>query len=871
MSSIISTIPYYVFANSQALNQLLDEAEKTPDWKLWAHAAFVQRDSSRPDHVFNKRWEKFEKSPPQNEKDEPFNVLKAIRLVAEDYLVISNGRLYIRNQEEDDENKLFEYPSESDSCYRKSSHFDRWQNIRARMTTWPFKLYMLYRHHRPEDFFLAHPNEPIVADFIRTEGLNETHLHLNGCLYPEEEWLHDLYDIPKFLECEEYAYNKKDSIRKHYVNVNSRLTPILAAKRLKLAATIRDTILQLEQGTASSVTALIECTRHEIRHHAHLPHLFSAPTRGVRISPHLKTRKEQEMQMWTQAFRLLEQESSFPYKKELQFFLHLYLLLENEHISLNCHTERRKGFDAFDAANDHTKLSVGTPTYYKNTFLRLLKAAEANSRNIVEVRVIPQKLRQHKDFYVNAYEQACRQWELEQKEELRMQREIPPPSIRRPQLVLVAHMIKKPPTAPPAEIALLLPPLFESERREHMEEAAQLAEDATYLMAQYRIPVALDAANSELHQEPEVFAPAYRLFERTCGITHKTYHCGEDFLHLISGIRAVYEAITFLKLENGNRIGHGISVGIPPKVWAESMPAKLVLSMREWFLDTIFIWKVLHQVSPEFAEKAEREAVRMARLLFASKHDSDLPVHDISIHLLCDFFDLRQFDPSDIRRFLDGRLSLNEYQAAEHNLLKERKEQFGNQPFYLCRQWNYEKECRDEQEKLIEVDRDFLPIPELLKLQQRIQHLIAAREVVIETLPVSNLRISQYRRIQEHHVLRWLKVPGHAIEGDADMNICIGSDDPGVFATDIKNEYYHLYMCLRNAGVPAHEAVEKLRRVNNAGRIYAFLKLPDMEPTTFRLISLLNKRPYPRTLSERFRRHQEQRDKESTIPHGSDL
>ena len=172
-------------------------------------------------------------------------------------------------------------------------------------------------------------------------------------------------------------------------------------------------------------------------------------------------------------------------------------------------------------------------------------------------------------------------------------------------------------------------------------------------------------------------------------------------------------------------------------------------------------------------------------------------------------------------------------------------------PALLYRHWNDNRDCRLAQEESIEVKSDFLSVQELLQLQQRVQHLIAERDVVIETLPVSNLRIGQIRHIQEHHVLRWLKVKDYAVEGDADMNIYMGSDDPGIFATDIKNEYYHLYMLLRNAGLSAHEAIEKLKRVNDAGRTFAFRELPDMQYTTFSLISLLNDSPRKPTLRER--------------------
>lgn len=898
MSSILSTVPLYVLANSLALNRLLDEAGRSVDWKLWAYAAFTQRDGSRPDHVFMQRWQRFEKQGGYENKTKNVGLLQAIKLVAEEYLEISNGRLYVKNQADEAEPELPACQNEQYPEYQKSAHFDRWQNIRARMTTWPIKLYMLYRYYRPLGYFLAHPQEPMVADFIRSEGLNETHLHLNGCLYPESEWLKDLYAVPEFLRDALRNWHKP-GFCEHYANTNPRLTPHLAANRLKLARGLRDAVLlfadwfdrgcpdgemdtETVEGTKTTWHEnLIRETFQLIRRYSLNPHFFAPPPLAAAVPMNMQKREKQEMLMWMRSFRILEKESKFPYKRQLQMFLHLYLLLENEHVWLNCHTERRNGFAAFGVSNDHTHLAVGDENYYKATFYHLLKSAEAKEHNYIEVRVTPQSLRKNYKLFLKSYQHACRKWEREQKEQLRMQSNLPPQSMRRPQLVLVAHMIKKEPDNRFPQNKLLLPPLFDSERKTHMKEAVELARVARYLMARHRIPIALDAANSELNQAPEVFAPAYRLFERESGVSHKTYHCGEDFLHLISGIRAVYEAISFLNLRNGNRIGHAISVGIPPKEWVESMSSVLLLSKREWLLNMIFVWKLMHEYNPAAAEKAEREAVRVAGQLFAmgKKTSNDrlseaytvkgggtcFPYH--SIHTLSDFFDMRQFEPTYVRKWLSGQLPLSAAQAEEWEFMDEKKKRFGTMPAEMYGYWNVDSECRKAQEELIEVKSNFLTESELLELQQRVQHLIAARDVVIETLPVSNLRISQYRHIQEHHILRWLKVKGYAQAGDADMNICMGSDDPGIFATNIKNEYYHLYMNLRNAGVPAYEAVEKLRRVNNAGRVYAFRKLPDMEPTPFRITSALNNSPRPQSLWERMERNRQHREQEGCDPY----
>lgn len=855
MSTILSTIPIYVLANSLALNHWLGSPAKQVDWKHWARAAFAQRDASRPGHVFEQRWAQFTEKGGYDKENCHICLLRTISLIANDYLEIRNGRVYVKDQADEENDNSPSGGGTAYERYGKSPHFDRWQNIRARMTTLPFKLYMLHQHHCPEDYFLAHPKESMVADFIKEEGLNETHLHLNGCCYPEEEWLHDLYAIPQFLE-EETKIFKNDEIKELYASANPQLTPLILANRMKLARGLRETVILMEESwekgphTRKSIGDLVKETQSDIQRYSLNPHIFSAPKHTIDVPLKRHARMKQEMIMWMRAFPLLKPGSDFPFKEKLQTYLHLYLLMQNEHIYLNYHTEQRKGFDAFSVSNAHTKLSVGSYDYYESTFYRLLKSAEAKGNNYIEVRVTPKSLRENKELFVRAFEAARKRWQDGQRNEMLIKGasvEYIPPN---PQLVLVAHMIKSPLNKNEGNI---FSDLYEPKRSQYMEEAYKLAQDARHLRMTHRIPVAIDAANSELNMPPEVFAPAYRLFEQESNISHKTYHCGEDFLHLISGIRAVYEAVTFLDLRNGNRIGHGISVGIHPEEWLESMPGRLIMTRREWLLDMILVWKLLHECNPAAAAKAESEALRVAGLIFASNPKQTTPegLQYNSIHTLSNFFEMRQFVPAHVHKWMENKLPVDSFQESEHRLLIELRNRHGSLPAKLYRYWNNNRECRLAQEESIEVKSDFLSVQELLQLQQRVQHLIAERDVVIETLPVSNLRIGQIRHIQEHHVLRWLKVKDYAVEGDADMNICMGSDDPGIFATDIKNEYYHLYMLLRNAGLSAHEAIEKLKRVNDAGRTFAFRELPDMQYTTFSLISLLNDSPRKPTLRER--------------------
>jgi|GEM_PF-4781133 len=86
----------------------------------------------------------------------------------------------------------------------------------------------------------------------------------------------------------------------------------------------------------------------------------------------------------------------------------------------------------------------------------------------------------------------------------------------------------------------------------------------------------IDAAGDERLCPPEVFGPAYRFLKREFaslrvergGEGHKlgrTYHVGEVFDDLLTGLRRIWESIVFLELEAGDRLGHALALGVKPE------------------------------------------------------------------------------------------------------------------------------------------------------------------------------------------------------------------------------------------------------------------------------------------------------------------
>ncbi|TOQ64604.1 hypothetical protein, partial [Vibrio parahaemolyticus] len=53
--------------------------------------------------------------------------------------------------------------------------------------------------------------------------------------------------------------------------------------------------------------------------------------------------------------------------------------------------------------------------------------------------------------------------------------------------------------------------------------------------------------------------------------------------------------------------------------------------------------------------------------------------------------------------------------------------------------------------------------------------------------------------------------------------VTIGSDDPGIFATDLRNEFYHLFSALVcKFEYSVEEALTVVSKLNENGRVYRF-------------------------------------------------
>ena len=124
-------------------------------------------------------------------------------------------------------------------------------------------------------------------------------------------------------------------------------------------------------------------------------------------------------------------------------------------------------------------------------------------------------------------------------------------------------------------------------------------------------------------------------------------------------------------------------------------------------------------------------------------------------------------------------------------------------------------------EEIIEVDiLEILNVENMILIQQKILQYMHDNEIVIESLPTSNMRIGHYSNYASYHLWNWINWNKQNLPVPP---IVIGTDDAGIFATNIYNEYANIYCYLTNQCKLSHsDTLKVIERFNKDSQIYRF-------------------------------------------------
>lgn len=298
-----------------------------------------------------------------------------------------------------------------------------------------------------------------------------------------------------------------------------------------------------------------------------------------------------------------------------------------------------------------------------------------------------------------------------------------------------------------------------------------------------------DVAGNENNLPIEIFSPALRklrdnkhpskgvLFNRQVK-PHITIHAGEDFSHLLSGMRAIDEAVVFCDFQENDRLGHGLALGIVPKEWAKRQQTAYVnvgehLDNLVWCYHKALIViqsaTALVGVLPLLQEKIQY----WCEFLYGENHspkrlyDAWLLRRNCPIHLKADgyeSFNLSGIDEDDV--IFNGWV----IDSNELNKKNIQSKKVGLWEKYL--QGDLDYDYFTKREKVICVDCAYNPkedtfgyrngrlfdsisLPEL-DLYEAIQdwsmEYYAAKGIIIEACPTSNIYIGRFEHYYEHPI-----------------------------------------------------------------------------------------------------------------------
>ena len=133
----------------------------------------------------------------------------------------------------------------------------------------------------------------------------------------------------------------------------------------------------------------------------------------------------------------------------------------------------------------------------------------------------------------------------------------------------------------------------------------------------------------------------------------------------------------------------------------------------------------------------------------------------------------------------------------------------------------HSKEGRERGKEIIMVDAyDIFGEEELVCLQKLLLRVMHQKQIVIETLPTSNVIIGHHHSFSTYHIYNWYR---WSKEGEKIPAIVVGTDDAGIFATNIYNEYCHIYcMLVFDKGLSPYEAMDYIERLVHNAKVYAF-------------------------------------------------
>lgn len=380
----------------------------------------------------------------------------------------------------------------------------------------------------------------------------------------------------------------------------------------------------------------------------------------------------------------------------------------------------------------------------------------------------------------------------------------------------------------------------------------------------------IDACSMEIGCRPEVFGPVFRRLSSHVVARPNvyqvkqwkiTYHVGEDFLDFTDGLRAIDEAVIFLKLENGDRLGHATALGLDVEKWYGVKKNTVTLSLQDYLDNVVWLYHKLLEydisscetlkgfllqqyeeafgqlygqyLNDDFVDAVSQKLCRESQGKEESFYFRNAFSHfDINTYYAA--WKLRGDDPTPYRN--EEIVSSRRFPYIVNDALKDGDEiRSRARVVILYRYYHYSTDVRREGAKTKVVTLPDFYVQGVQKVQRAMQRMIAARGICVEANPSSNYLISTMRSYEEHPISNFFNI-GLELEPDRlrkcpQLHVSVNTDDRGVFHTSLENEFALMSCAMEKAVDEAGEikysrqmVYDWMDRIREMGNQQSFLE-----------------------------------------------
>lgn len=504
---------------------------------------------------------------------------------------------------------------------------------------------------------------------------------------------------------------------------------------------------------------------------------------------------------------------------DVQLLFYLYLLIKHKFASIFIQSNEKTGFQNFKEYQDRKGVIIeGTPYESMAANMAIQEAIEENHIENLEVRISPKDSPEQLSEAIRWIDKKSYRKSQDECASFLKPDVDESSSLKKHPYFYVIHFIKGR-KMQWNEDKNDLPICREFQKRTLFEKQARALHDLRQRRSYGADKIlGIDAASNEVNFRPEVFGQVFRYLSAptvnyTTPFRHaykllpdlrKTYHVGEDFYDIVDGLRAIDEAVLFLELGNGDRIGHGVALGLDVEAWYShhhkiAIPIQNFLDNIAWILDKIREWNL--NVSAGFYEKLKVSFDNYFNIMhncgssMKTQFSPDLLAYIISWKLRGDnpkFYFSSEYNPSIRRQY--GITEWDRYALRDMSVYKELQ----NNPiaYKLIHMYHFDSTLKKRAREIIYYTPEVELIELAKQLQLRMRNYILEKGVAVESCPSSNFLISNLEEFKDIPTFNLFPIQ----ESSSDfvrLNVSINTDDQGVFFTSLQKEYAMLAGTLR--------------------------------------------------------------------------